>query len=714
MSEVVTETTDKVKVEQVKGRGGFFGRETAIHGFFLLFGVVVIGLIFRKLQYATQSVCCGDYDGYYHIKWSRLLWEGMREGHFPPSFRWLPLTTLNPRDYVDHHLFFHFLQIPFTWFGDLRAGAKAASWLYASLAVLSCYWLMVRYRIRYTLIWLVALLACSAPFLYRLNMAKAPPVAIIFMIVGIYLLFEKRYLLLLPLAFLFVWTYSLFVTLVAAAIIWTCVIGWSERRFEWRPLVWTFAGTIIGFIVNPYFPKNVWLFIEHVLIKVTATGFTTDVGQEWYPYDSWYLLGSCAVAFAAMIVGYAAYDSSDRKRSPRSLFFLVFSTILMIASFRSRRWVEYWPPFAILFAAFSLKPLLEGARAAIGRLPNELMEELQPFLDRHEPPGAIESERRRDFLKELEPAIIGIALGLAGYFVLKQIVYPPPDLPRIATMLTFKVVAVIVVGLLGFAAHIFWRRSFIKSFAVALVAVLIIVLNFNLHETRKEIQGDAEPEHYEAAMVWLRENVQPGEIIFNTDWDDFPKMFFYDTKHAYVSGLDPTYLLDRDNQLKRDPKLAELYKKITLGNEKDPAPIIRDRFGARYIFTDNEEIHESFFGNAMDSGWFDQIHIYTFERKDGRSLTQDDLAFLRQNAPPEFNNWILITAGRRVVSGTTKDFTCSDVNGLCDHFIVNKDLDSSVLRIRDQKGQPPPESQEDTGDEGDEGDQGGDEDSGNQ
>jgi hypothetical protein len=714
MHDVVAETTDSVKVERAKGRVGFFGRETAIHGAFLLFGAVLIGLIFRKLQYSTQSICCGDYDGYYHIKWSRLLWEGMRAGHFPPSFRWLPLTTLNPNDYVDHHLFFHFLQIPFTWFSDLRAGAKAASWLYASLAVLSCYWLIVRYRIRYALVWLVTLLACSAPFLYRLNMAKAPPIAIIFTVLGIYLLFEKKYLLLLPLAFLFVWAYSLFIILTGMAVIWTFVIGWSERRFEWRPLVWTITGTIAGLIINPYFPKDIWLFIEHVLIKATATGFSTDVGQEWYPYDSWYLLGSCAVAFAAMIVGYAAYDSTDRKRAARPLFFMVFSSILMIASFRSRRWVEYWPPFAALFAAFSLKPLLEGARAAIGHLPTELMEELQPFLDRHEPPGTTESERRRDFWKEVEIAAVGIVLGLAGYFVLKQLVYPPPDLPRIFALLTFKVILVIVVGLLGLAAYTLLRKSFIRSFAVVLIAGLVIVLNFNVRETRKSIEGDAEPEHYEAAMVWIRENVPPGETIFNTDWDDFPKMFFYDTKHAYVSGLDPTYLLDRDGQLKRNPKLAELYKKITLGNEKDPAPIIRERFGARYVFSDNEEIHESFFGNAIDSGWFDQIHIYTFERKDGRPLTEGDLATLKQNAPPELSNWILITGGRRVVSGTTKDFTCSDVNNLCDGFIVNKDLDSSVLRIRDQKGQPPPEAQEDTSDEGDEGDQGGDEDSGNQ
>jgi hypothetical protein len=698
------EGVESAKVERARRwRGGFFGSETAIHAVFLVCGALVIALIFRKLQYSTQSVCCGDYDGYYHIKWSRLLWEGIREGHFPPRFNWLPLTTLNPNDYVDHHLFFHFLQIPFTWFADLRAGAKMASLLYASLAVFSCYLLIVRYRIRHTLLWLVALLASSAPFLYRLNMAKAPPVAIIFMVVGIYLLFEKRYLLLLPLAFIFVWTYSLFITLFGMALIWACVVGWSERRFEWRPVVWTLLGMIAGLIINPYFPKNIWLFGEHVLMKVAPSGFTIEVGQEWYPYDSWYLLGSCGIAFIAMIVGYVAYDSSDRKRAARPLFLLFFSTILMIACFAQRRWVEYWPPFAILFAAFSLKPLLEGAQAVIGRLPSDLMEELQPFLDRHEPPGTVETERRRDFWKELEVAAVGIALGLVGYFILKQAVYPRG--------ISLTIIAVVIFAtLLGFAAYVFWRRSFLQTFTVLTVAVLIIVVNFNVRETRKSIEGDAAPDHYEAAMAWIRDNVPEGETVFNTDWDDFPKMFYYDTKHAYASGLDPTYLLDRDNRLKREPKLAELYKKITLGQEDDPAPLIREKFGARYVFSDNEEIHENFYAKAIGSGWFDQVHIYTFERKDGRLLTDSDLSTLKQTAPPELNNWTLIAGGRRVVSGATHDFTCADINGLCVDFFVNKDIDSTVLRIRDQKGQPPPEAQDEMGEEeGEAGDDGVDE-----
>jgi hypothetical protein len=102
----------------------------------------------------------------------------------------------------------------------------------------------------------------------------------------------------------------------------------------------------------------------------------------------------------------------------------------------------------------------------------------------------------------------------------------------------------------------------------------------------------------------------------------------------------------------------------------------------------------------MQSGWFDQIHIYTFERKDGLPLSESDINTLKQTAPPELDKWTLISGGRRVVTGATRDFTCSDLQGLCVNFTVNKDLDSSVLRIRDQKGESPQEeTEEEAGEE---------------
>ncbi len=515
--------------------------EGAARAIYLIVGAVAIGLLFWKLQFSNQSVCCGDFDGYYHIRWSRLLWENMRQGHlFPPTFKWLPLTTLNPKDYVDHHLLFHILQIPFTWFNDLRLGAKVAATIFSSLAVFSCYWLIVRYRVSYALVWLVAMLACSAPFLYRINMAKAPPISIIFMVAGIYLLFEKKYRWLAVLAFLYVWTYSLFVTLCAAAVIWTAVVGWSERRFEWRPLLWTSVGTVAGFIVNPYFPKNVVLFLQHVWIKARFGDFSTSVGSEWYPYESWFFLGSCLVAFAAMLVGYIAFDWSDRLRAARPLFFLIFSTLLMIASFRSRRFVEYWPPFAILFAAFTLQMIFDGVRAGLGRLPEHVIDDLQPFLDRHESPEARERRRNREHWKTGAAVFVALVLG--------------------------------------------------------------VILAVNVYETAKSLGEESGPDRYQGGMEWVRNHVPAGEMVFNTDWDDFPKMFFYDTTHAYASGLDPTYLLDKN------PELSKLYEDITLGKIKDAAPIIRDRFGARYVFSDNEDVHNDFYFNAKESGWFEIVY----------------------------------------------------------------------------------------------------------
>ncbi|MEJ7713018.1 MAG: hypothetical protein WKF84_25040 [Pyrinomonadaceae bacterium] len=88
-------------------------------------------------------------------------------------------------------------------------------------------------------------------------------------------------------------------------------------------------------------------------------------------------------------------------------------------------------------------------------------------------------------------------------------------------------------------------------------------------------------------------------MIFNTDWDDFPKLFFYDSDHNYASGLDPTYLLEAN------PELSKLYENITLGREENAAELIRNRFGARHVFTDNEEIHEELQNKLIESGWFE-------------------------------------------------------------------------------------------------------------
>ena len=501
-------------------------------------GAIAIGLIFWHLQFSTSAICCGDFDGYYHIRWSRELWASMKSHSFPPAFPWLPLTTLNPKNYVDHHLLFHVIQIPFATFSDPRLGAKIASALFGALAVLSCYWLMLRYRIRYPFVWLIALLACSAPFLFRMNMAKAPPLAIVYLIVGIHLFFQRKYWPLLPLAVIFTWTYDLFLLLIVAAIFWMIAVAITEKGFEWRPLVFVLAGCAAGLIINPYFPHNFQLLFEHLQIKLTASDFDTKVGSEWYPYDSWEFLGNSAVACIAMFVGYIAFEPSERRRAHHTIFFLLFSTALMIMNARWKRIAEYWPPFAVLFAAFSLQPWMTGFRSYLTRLPAEVLEELKPFLDRE---AIAVPEKESD-----------------------------------------------------------WRDWLRMLAAVVVALVLSVFLFVNLRSVVKEIGESESHDYYRAGAEWLRRNVPAGQIVFNTDWDDFPRLFYFDSSHYYVSGLDPSYLFDKD------PDLSQLYDRITLGKEDDPGPLIRDRFGARYVFSDNT--HHDFFDHARTSGWFDIVY----------------------------------------------------------------------------------------------------------
>jgi hypothetical protein len=517
----------------------WFKSESAIRSADLFAGALAIVLIFWWLQYSTTAICCGDYDGYYHIKWARLIWDNLRAGHFPPAFPWLPLTTLNSAQYVDHHLLYHIILIPFTWFRDMQVGAKVSAILFASLAVFSCYWVIVRYEIRYRLIWLLALLACSAPFLYRMNMTKAPPFAVLFLAIGTYFFFEKKHWALLPLALVFAWTYDLFVLLILAAIIWTIVIAWTEERLEWRPLAFVFGGSLLAVIINPYFPRNLHLFWEHARVKITAGGFTTKVGQEWYPYDTWEFLGNCYVALAAMFVGYVTLDFSDRERAKRPLYFMILSTALLLMILRWKRFAEYFPPFAIMFAAFTLENYWRG-RAVFTRLPDEVLEDLQPFLDRHETAAAKKETRHEETWQFIKAAAVTVALGAA--------------------------------------------------------------LFMNVYRTSKDIRDSDPRDHYAKGILYIRANVPAGEMIFNTDWDDFPRLFYYDPTHTYVSGLDPTYLLDKNADLSR------LYERITLGDEDDPGPLIRDKFGARWVFSDNTSDHDSFYDRALSSGWFDRVY----------------------------------------------------------------------------------------------------------
>jgi len=472
-----------------------------------IFGALALILaLMGWIQFGGPAIL--DNDGYYHIRWAAMLRENWP--HLP-AFKNLPLTTLNEHDYVDHHYLFHVLLIPFT-LGDLRIGAKLAAIVFSSIGMVSLFALLVVWRMRYRWLWLAPLVAGSEHFLYRMSMTRAPALSLVFLGVGTYLILNRKHIWLGILSFIFVWSYSLFPMIFGFAIVYSIAVYLSQRRFDFWGALASLIGIIAGLWINPYFPKNLSLLREHLLMKYSST-YPVAVGIEWDPYDSWSMVGISAVAFIVFLVGLTAFEYRRRVHDLKPLFFLIVSMALLIMTLKARRFIEYWPPFAVLFAAFTIGPRLESVNFA--------------WL-----------ARTRD------RAIAAIAAAIVT------------------------------------AAAILW-------------------MDWCVWTSREDVKSETDPYTYRGASEWIATNVSAGSMIFNTNWDAFPALFYYNPNYAYVSGLDPTYLYNRDRQL------WEVYESINNSEEENGAQVIKERFGADYVVTGNGD--SDFLTNAKDDESFEVV-----------------------------------------------------------------------------------------------------------
>ena len=461
----------------------------------VLISVFIAGM--AVIQFATADM--PDNDGFYHIK---LAWL-MRTDGLKPDFPWLPLSILNQNEFYDHHFLFHVVLVPFT-FGDLRIGAKWAAVVFASLACLAVWYLFHRQRVPFAWLWALGMLGISDAFLYRMSVTRAQSLSLAILVMTFTWLLERKYKRLGILSFIYVWMYDAFPLMIALAVLHLIAVAVTEHRFEFRPLLYITGGIILGLIVNPYFPENIIFSYRHMLPKlVDAT--SVRVGNEWYPYETKQLLDNSLPALIAFASASLALGLAGRKMDARTAFALLVSLLFALMLFQARRFVEYFPPFALIFAALAWAPLF-----SIGSVQDKSLADPISFAN---------SPRSRFVLRDHFPVIL-LLLAVAA--------------------------------------------SIARSIPLA-----------------REAIGRSKPyDLYSGASAWLEENTPTGSRVFQTDWDDFPRLFFYNTHNTYLVGLDPTYM-----QL-YDPVLYDLWVDITRGDVKDPSQIIASTFASRYVLTD--------------------------------------------------------------------------------------------------------------------------------
>jgi hypothetical protein len=450
--------------------------------------------LFAFVQFGTSGLA--DNDGYYHIKIGRL----MREQGLKPLFVWLPMSILSPDKFYDHHMLFHAYLSLFA--GDAGAqalilGAKLASVIMPALAFVAIWWLLRCQGVAWPALWAIGLFGLSEAFLYRMSMPRAQAASLLVLALGLHWLIGRRHWLLVPLGFAYVWLYNAFPLLLVLAGIYVVATMLTERRFEWQALAWPALGIALGLIVNPYFPHNIEFIINHIAPKIGSPAIA--VGNEWYPYATWTLVENSGAALAAWVLGMMALGWRDRRMDRATLTALLLSIAFGFLLLKSRRFVEYFPPFALIFAALSSAPLIEQWRAGSAR----------------------------------------------GYRHLA---------------------------------------------AIVVLVALVVAPALTLGRARATMSRSAPGATYAAASGWLREHTPAGSMIFQTDWDDFPRLYFYNTANIYTIGLDPTYMERYDAGLYAD------WVKITKGQVKQPGALIRTRFGAAYALSDLQ--HRDFLAQA--------------------------------------------------------------------------------------------------------------------
>ncbi len=322
--------------------------------------IFIFAAILAMLIVVEARPAFPDPDSFYHAKMALMI----RDQGFIHEFPWLQATVLRDA-YVDHHLLYHILLIPFVTLFDPLVGMKVSAAVFA----LAAFYLL--YRLLKSIgapapAWFTLASALSINFLHRMSLPRAPSLSLLVLMLGIWAMLRGRPWLTFIIAFAFVWLYNGWPLLLVA---YGCVVFGEivARRLtpdrDYLPLIKTgfllLLGLTAGLVINPYYPANMQFDLLHIF-KIGVVNYAPDirVGQEWSSVSIVYLIQQNLPAFfvfalsAVLLFPAAAVKpitiTASRARICFTFIFLAAGFVLM--TLKSHRYVEYAVPFLILTA----------------------------------------------------------------------------------------------------------------------------------------------------------------------------------------------------------------------------------------------------------------------------------------------------------------------------------------------------------------------------
>jgi hypothetical protein len=126
------------------------------------------------------------------------------------------------------------------------------------------------------------------------------------------------------------------------------------------------------------------------------------------------------------------------------------------------------------------------------------------------------------------------------------------------------------------------------------VLILGFFIFYNIKITIGYLRYGAPFEGYRNAAEYIKDHSQPGDIVFNTQWDQFPQLFYWADQNRYIIGMDPTFMYVKNKDLYWKWRAVTEHDRDAWIDNK-AYKIITEDFHARYIFIEHDR-NKNFLG----------------------------------------------------------------------------------------------------------------------
>lgn len=153
------------------------------------------------------------------------------------------------------------------------------------------------------------------------------------------------------------------------------------------------------------------------------------------------------------------------------------------------------------------------------------------------------------------------------------------------------------------------QRPVYQKFRRIIISSLIIAIGLlGLNSTPVFIQYNEKawvPTHLKESAEWLKQNSQPGEVVFHTSWDQFGSLFFWNQHNYYINGMDPIFMYAYNPSLYWKTHFMfttdEAYNqtcgriRCTAEEAEDTAAVLAKDFKASYVVLRKAQNPKTFF-----------------------------------------------------------------------------------------------------------------------